>query len=128
MFNGNLQANLLSRGDLIGLRAMDVLSENPHLVPARSLNSKEVRGAFCSARIGQPKCIRADEGSEWKNEVWADPHSECKITTPFQGLVRASGFLGAVLDLREVFIISWRKLIASKANRLSPRSTCAGIP
>ena len=128
MFNGDLQANSLSRGDLIGLRAMDILPENPHLIPARSLNSKEVRGAFCSARIGQPKCFRADEGSEWKNEVRADPHSECKIMTPFQGLVRASGFLGAVMDLREVFIISWRKLIASKANRLSPRPTCAGIP
>ena len=69
MFNGDLQASSLSRGDLIGLRAMDVLSEDPHLLPARSLNSKEVRGAFCSARIGQPKCIRADDGSEWKNEV-----------------------------------------------------------
>ena len=128
MFNGNLQANLLSRNDLIGLRAMDVLSENPHPVPARLLNSKEVRGAFCSARIGQPKCIRADEGSGSKNEVWADPHTECKIMIPFQGLVRASGFLGAVMDLSEVFIISWRKLVASKANRLSPRSTCGGIP
>ena len=60
-----LQGDLLFLGDLIALRPMDVFPKIPLLVPVRSKNPEEVRGALCDARIGvfaQPKCFRMDEG------------------------------------------------------------------
>ena len=126
--NGNSKANLLYLSDLIGLRALDVLPKCPLVVPARSRDPREVWGAFCSVRIGavgHPKRIWIDKGGEWENEVRADSCSDCRIKLPFQGKVRAPGFLGVVMDLREVFIIGWRRALASKAIGLSLGTTGA---
>ena len=126
--NGNSKANLLFLSDLIGLRALDVFPKCPLVVPARSRDRRELWGAFCSVRIGavgRPKRIQMDKGGDWKNEVWADPCSDCRIKLPFHGEVRAPGFLGVVIDLREVLIIGWRRVLASKAIGLSLRITGA---
>ena len=126
--NGNSKANLLFLSDLIGLRALDVFPKCPLVVPARSRDPQGVWGAFCSVRIGavgRPKRTQMDKGGDWKNEVWADPCSDCRIKLPFHGEVRAPGLLGVVIDSRDVFIIGLRRVLASKAIGLSLRITGA---
>ena len=126
--NGNSKAKLLFLSDLLGLRALDVFPKCPLVVPARSRGPQEVWGAFRSVRIsavGHPKRIRMDKGGEWKNEVWADSCSDCRIKLPFQGKVRAPGFLGVVMGSREAFFFGWQRVLASQAIGLSLRITGA---
>ena len=129
--NGNSKANLLFLRDLIGLSALDVSPKAPPVVPARSRDPQEVWGAFRSVRIsavGHPKRIRMDKGGEWKNEVWADPCSDGRIKLPFQGRVRAPGFLGVVMDLRDVSIIGRWRTVARGVIRFPRRSMVLDYP
>ena len=85
IFNEKLQLDLLFWGEIVPLH-----SENSELlIPAHSENPKEVWGAFATLRsgiFGPSKCIRMDEGGEWKNEVWADFCSGRQIKLLFQGV------------------------------------------
>ena len=98
MFNEKLQADLLLTDDIIALHATDVSSRYPPLLPVRTENPKEVRGAFRTSGIGvpaPPRCIQTDEGGGRKNEAWAELRS---VSTP--------GFLSVAMVLREEFAMA----------------------
>ena len=89
-FNGKLRGDLSPWGDIMlygELHSMDLYSEYPIPIPARSKNPREVRGALCIAWIGvsgQTEGIRTDEGDAWGNEILRGPLSESRIKLHFQ--------------------------------------------
>ena len=65
MFNEKVQVDLLSLDEFIALRAVDLLSEYPLLLPVQPRNSQEVRNVFRSGRsgiFGPPKSIQMGGG------------------------------------------------------------------
>ena len=64
-FNGESQVDLPFWANLITLRFMGVFSLSSLLLPVRSENLQEARGAIRGARVGvlgRPECIRIDGG------------------------------------------------------------------
>ena len=75
MFNGKLQADLPSFGDIVALHIMDAPPKNSLLIPVRTKNPQEFGDARCNTwtRIfGPPTSIQMDDGREWKNASRAE--------------------------------------------------------
>ena len=79
----------LTLDEFIALRAVDLLSEYPLLLPLQPRNSQEVRNVFRSGRpgiFGPPKSIQMGGGGERKNEVWMGPYADRRIKLQVQGV------------------------------------------
>ena len=77
-----MQVDLVFLDDPIALRATDVPSKYPLLIPFRSKNTQEVWNASRHARVGvlrPPPGIQMDGGRRWKNEAWAELRPEPRI-------------------------------------------------
>ena len=82
VFNGKLQADLPFLDSSITVRAMDVFSKYPPLIPVRAKHPRGVWGAFFTSRIGvfgPLRCIQMDDGGEWKNKAWTELRSYQRI-------------------------------------------------
>ena len=110
---------------------MDVESKYSLVIPVRPKNPQGFRGSCRGAWVGvfgHPESTQVDEGGERKSEVRADLYYDRRIRLRFQGLARATEFLGAVMSLFVAFITIWRRVVAFRAGEFSLRFNGAWKP